>query len=136
MAMIVWPAILLACGEVGNRLHSGYLSYVATYIASPLYAAILIVIALCEYPASRRFLKWFAAIILVVAIYVGVMYYGDSLQHGWKWVESATSSPIVWLDGLLVVLSVLYLVLPQRAWGWMKSSVVRGWKRMRHIRHE
>jgi hypothetical protein len=36
--------------------------------------------------------------------------------------------PIFWL---WVVLSVLYVVLPQRAWGWMKSSVVRGWKRVR-----
>lgn len=41
--------------------------------------------------------------------------------------------PVFWL---WVVLSVLYVVLPQRAWLWMKSSVVRGWKRMRHIRHE
>lgn len=41
--------------------------------------------------------------------------------------------PVFWL---WVVLSVLYVVLPQRSWEWMKSSVVRGWKRMRHIRHE
>jgi len=41
--------------------------------------------------------------------------------------------PVFWL---WVVLSVLYVVLPQRSWGWMKSSVLRGWKRMRHIRHE
>ena len=37
--------------------------------------------------------------------------------------------PVFWL---WVVLSVLYVVLPQRAWLWMKSSVVRGWKRVRH----
>jgi hypothetical protein len=133
-AMFLWPAILLACGEVGNRLHSGYPSYVATFIASPLYATILIVTALCEYPASRRFLKWLAAIILVVAIYVGVMYYGDSLQHGWKWVESATKSPIVWLDGVLVVLSIIYLSVPQRAWGWLGDRVKLLWKRGRHER--
>ena len=34
--------------------------------------------------------------------------------------------PVFWL---WVVLSVLYIVLPQRAWGWMKSSLVRGWKK-------
>jgi hypothetical protein len=37
--------------------------------------------------------------------------------------------PVFWL---WVVLSVLYVVLPQRTWLWMKSSVVRGWKRVRH----
>ena len=37
--------------------------------------------------------------------------------------------PVFWL---LIVLSILYIVLPQRAWLWMKSSVVRGWKRVRH----
>jgi|SRR5450756_474099 len=37
--------------------------------------------------------------------------------------------PVFWL---WVVLSVLYVVVPQRAWLWMKSSVVRGWKRVRH----
>jgi hypothetical protein len=37
--------------------------------------------------------------------------------------------PVFWL---WVVLSVLYVVLPSRAWLWMKSSVVRGWKRVRH----
>lgn len=37
--------------------------------------------------------------------------------------------PVFWL---CVVLSALYVVLPERAWGWMKSSVVRGWKRARH----
>lgn len=36
--------------------------------------------------------------------------------------------PVFWL---WVVLSVLYVLLPQGAWGWMKSSVVRGWKRVR-----
>ena len=133
-AMFVWPAIVLACGEVGNRLHSGYPSYAATYIASPLYAAILIVIALCEYPASRHFLKWLAAIILVVAIYVGAMYYGDSLYHGWKWVDSAIRSPIVWLDVALVVLSIIYLAVPQKAWVWLGDTVKLLWTRVRHGR--
>jgi hypothetical protein len=133
-AMFLWPAILLACGEIGNRLHSGYPSYVATFIASPLYATILIVIALCEYPASCRFLKWLAGTILVIATYWGVAYYFDSLQHGWKWVESTIRFPPVWLDMLLVVFSVLSLVLPQRAWVWLGNRVKLLWKRGRHGR--
>ena len=36
--------------------------------------------------------------------------------------------PIFWL---WVLLSVLYVVLPSRAWGWMKAVVVRGWKSVR-----
>lgn len=127
--MFLWPVIVLACGEVGNWMHSESPYYIATYIASPIYTAILVVIALRHCSITRRFLRWLAAIILIVAVYIGQMYYFDSLQHGWKWVESATRSPIVWLDGVLVVLSVLYVVLPSRAWGWMKSSLVRGWKK-------
>ena len=129
-AMLLWPVILLACDAVGNYMHSGYPDYMAEYIGSPIFTAILIGIALHYYPASRRFLKWFAGIILVVALYIGVMYYGDSLYHGWKWVESAITSPVVWLDGVLVVLSVLYVVLPQRAWEWMRDRAKLLWKRL------
>jgi hypothetical protein len=133
-AMFSWPVILLVCDAVGKRMHSGSPYYLATYIVSPIYAAILVVIALCEYPASRRFLKWLAAIILMVAIYVGVMFYGDSLYHGWKWVESAARSPIVWLDGVLVVLSIIYLSVSQRAWIWLGDRVRLLWKRVGHGR--
>lgn len=134
-AMFLWPVVLMVSVDIANAIHSEFANYL-TYMGSTIFTTILAVIALCNYPASRRFLKWLAAIILVVAFYIGQMYYFDSLQHGWKWVESAITSPIVWLDEVLVVLSATYLIVPQRAWGWMKSSVVRGWKRMRHIRHE
>ena len=134
--MFLWPVIVLVCDAVGNWIHSGSPYYIAAYIGSPIFAAILIGIALRYYPASRRFLKWLAGIILVIATYWGVAYYGDSLYHGWKWVDSAIRSPIIWLDAFLVIVSAIYLIVPRRAWGWMKSSVVRGWKRMRHIRHE
>ena len=133
-AMFSWPVILLVCDAVGNRMHRGSPYYLATYIVSPIYAAILVVIALCEYPASRRFLKWLAAIILMVAIYVGVMFYGDTLYQGWKWVESAARSPIVWLDGVLVVLSIIYLSVSQRAWIWLGDRVRLLWKRVGHGR--
>jgi hypothetical protein len=129
-AMFLWPVILLVCDAVGNWMHSGYPYYIAAYIGSPIFAAILIGIALRYYPASRRFLKWLTAIILVVSLYIGVMYYGDSLYHGWKWVESAIRSPVVWLDGLLVILSAIYLIVPQRVWGWMKDRTKLLWKRI------
>ena len=130
-AMFLWPVIVLVCDAVGNMIHHE-IEYYAVYIGSPILAAILIGIALHYYPASRRFLKWFAGIILVVAFYIGQMYYFDSLQHGWKWVESAITSPIVWLDGVLVVLSVLYVVLPERAWKWTGNALRRGWSVVWH----
>ena len=130
--MFLWPAILLACDVVAKGMHSESPYYIAAYIGSPLYAAILIVIALCEYPASRRFLKWLAGIILVIATYWGVAYYGDSLYHGWKWVDSAIKSPIVWLDVALVVLSIIYLAVPQKAWASLGDGVKQLWKRIRH----
>ncbi|MCX6063358.1 MAG: hypothetical protein NTV26_04090 [Caldiserica bacterium] len=133
-AMFLWPVILLACDVVAKGMHSESPYYMAAYIGSPLYAAMLIVTALCEYPASRRFLQWLAGIILVIATYWGVAYYFDSLQHGWKWVESATKSPVVWLDGVLVVLSIIYLAVPQKAWVWLGNRVKLLWKRVRHGR--
>jgi hypothetical protein len=133
-AMFLWPVILLACDVVAKGMHSESPYYITAYIGSPLYAAILIVTALSEYPASRRFLQWLAGIIFVIATYWGVAYYFDSLQHGWKWVESATKSPIVWLDGVLVVLSIICLSVPQRAWGWLGDRVKLLWKRTRHGR--
>jgi len=129
-AMFLWPVVLAVSVDIAFPLHNEFANYL-THIGSPIFATILIGIALCYYPASWRFLKWLAGIILLVALYIGQMYYFDSLQHGWKWVESATRSPVVWLDGLLVILSAIYLIVPQRTWGWMKSSVVRGWKRVR-----
>ena len=35
--------------------------------------------------------------------------------------------PVFWL---WVVLSILYVVLPARAWGWLKAVVVRGWRKI------
>jgi len=131
-AMFLWPVTLLVCDAVGNWIHSGYPYSIAAYMGSPIFAAILIGIALRYYPASRRFLKWFAGIILVIALYIGVGYYYDSLQHGWKWLESALRSPIFWLAGLLVFLSVIYLIVPQRTWGWLGDGVKLLWKRIGH----
>lgn len=134
VAMLLWPVVLAACVTISKGMHSESLSYGALYIASPIFAAILMGIALWYYPASRHFLKWLAAIILFVNINIGVMYYFDSLQHGWKWVESTIRFPPVWLDMLLVVFSVLSLVLPQRAWKWPRDRVKLLWKRVRHGR--
>lgn len=133
-AMFLWPVILLICDVVAKGMHSESPYYMAAYIGSPLYATVLIVTALCEYPASRRFLQWLAGFILLTATYWGVAYYFDSLQHGWKWVDSATKSPIVWLDGVLVVLSTIYLAVPQRALVWLGDTVKLLWKRVRHGR--
>jgi hypothetical protein len=42
-------------------------------------------------------------------------------------VPSRLVLPAFWL---LVTLGVLYVVLPQRARGWMKIALVQGWKKM------
>jgi hypothetical protein len=120
-AMFLWPVVLMVSVEISNAIHSEFANYL-TYTGSTLFATTLAGIALCYYPASSRFLKWLAAIILVVTLYLGVILYGDSLYHGFWWVESVTSSPVFWLYVVLVILSVLYLVLPQRAWGSARSQ--------------
>jgi hypothetical protein len=42
-------------------------------------------------------------------------------------VPSWLALPTFWL---WVVLSVLYVLLPPRAWGWMRAAVVQGWKKI------
>ena len=37
--------------------------------------------------------------------------------------------PVFWM---LVTLGILYVVLPQRAWGWMKARARLVWTRTRH----
>jgi len=124
-AMFSWPVILLV-------LHTGLLYSLVAYYGFPIFTTILIGIALRYYPASRRFLQWFAAVILVIALYMGVMYYGYLLQYGWKWLESVIRTPVIWLDGLLVILSAIYLIVPQRAWRWFRDRVKLLWKRIGH----
>jgi hypothetical protein len=40
--------------------------------------------------------------------------------------------PIFWLYAVLSVLIILYVVLPQRAWGWMKTGAKLLWTSVRH----
>ena len=49
--------------------------------------------------------------------------FADSVQHGWRWIRSATETPISWLDLDLVVLSVLYLLVPERRWKQNRRTV-------------
>jgi len=132
-AMFLWPVALMVSVEIANALHSKFANYLR-YTGSTLFVTALAGIALCNYPASRRFLKWLAGIILAIATYWGVAYYGDSLYHGWKWVDSAIKSPIVWLDVALVVLSIIYLAVPQKAWASLGDGVKQLRKRIRHGR--
>ena len=125
-AMFLWPVALMVSVEIANALHSEFANYL-TYTGSTLFVTTLAGIALCNYPASRRFLKWLAAIILLVTLYLGVMAYGDSLYHGFWWVESVTKSPVFWLYVALVVLSVIYLAVPQRACRWTGGALQRVW---------
>jgi hypothetical protein len=93
------------------------------YTGSPIFAAILAGIGGYHYPASRRFLKWLAAMILTITLFFMVVVYLDSLQHGWRWIRGATETPISWLDVDLVVLSMLYLLVPERRWKQNRRTV-------------
>jgi hypothetical protein len=132
-AMFLWPVVLMVSVDITYATHGEFANYL-TYTGSTIFTTILAVIALCNYPASRRFLKWLAAIILLTTLYLGVMAYGDSLQHGFWWVESVTGKPVFWLYLVLVVLSAIYLIVPQRAWGWVKTRAKLLWKRIGHGR--
>jgi hypothetical protein len=186
-----WPLAWLVFGTIVQGAGRQWGSSLF-YFGSPVLAAIMMVIAVRHYPASRRFLTWFVAITLVATILTGGFYHcaklatdGSllttmvdlysryshtepsisrldtaatlftsiviSLHHpdqDWRiaipiisahitcYSSMATpylvllllitppflAMPVFWL---WVILSVLYVVLPQRAWGWMKAAVIR-----------
>lgn len=131
--MFLWPVVIMVSVEISDAMHSEFANHL-TYAGSTIFAAILAVVSLCNYSAARHFLKWLAATILVVTLYLGVMAYGDSLYHGFWWVESVTKSPVFWLYVVLVMLSVIYLAVPQKARVWLGDRVKLLWKRVGHGR--
>ncbi|MCX6063549.1 MAG: hypothetical protein NTV26_05075 [Caldiserica bacterium] len=86
MAMLCWFAVLMAFG-VAVRIMPSYTmwkcgAYLA-YVGSPVVAAIIVVIALRHYPASRPFLKAFVLVILVATALVGGFYHCATIAtHG------------------------------------------------------
>jgi len=79
-ASLVFGIIVQAAG--GQWGHS------LSYLGSPVLAAIMIVIAVRHYPASRRFLKWFVAITLVATILFGGFFQCASLASRGKLVST------------------------------------------------
>ena len=78
MVLLCWFAILMVFG-VAVRIIPSYTmwkcgAYLA-YVGSPVVAAIIVVIAVRHYPASRPFLKGFALVILVATALVGGFYH-------------------------------------------------------------
>jgi hypothetical protein len=122
LAMFSWLFTIFVCNGLAAPGNSQVMGFVI-YTGSPIVAAILAGIAGCHYPASRRFLKWLAAMILTITFFLMVAGWVDSMQHGWAWMRSAAETPIFWLDVDLVVLSVLYLLVPERAWKQNRRSV-------------
>jgi hypothetical protein len=121
-AMFVWPVVLLLSNSIPTATR-GQLMHSLLYTGSPIVAAILAVVAGCHYPDSRRFLKWLAGMVLTITLFFMAVVCADSVQHGWRWIQSATEAPISWLDLDLVVLSVLYLLVPERRWKQNRRTV-------------
>ena len=121
-AMFLWPVVLLLSNYIPTATR-GQLMYSVLYTGSPIFAAVLVVIAGRQYPASRRFLKWLAAMVLTITLFFMAVVCADSVQHGWRWIRGATETPISWLDLDLVVLSVLFLLVPERRWKSNRRTV-------------
>ncbi|MEN6387869.1 MAG: DMT family transporter [Candidatus Cryosericum sp.] len=121
-AMFLWPVVLLLGNYIPTATRNQLMSSLL-YTGSPIFAAVLAVIGGRHYPASRRFLKWLAAMVLTITLFFMAVVWVDSLQHGWRWIRSATESPISWLDLDLVVLSVLFLLVPERKWKQNRRTV-------------
>jgi hypothetical protein len=121
-AIFLWPVVLLVSNYIPTATRS-QLMYSLLYTGSPIVVAVLAIIASRHYPDSRRFLKWLAGMVLTITLFFMVAVCADSVQHGWRWIRGATETPISWLDLDLVVLSVLYLLVPERRWKQNRRTV-------------
>jgi hypothetical protein len=122
LAMFSWLVVLLVCNGTATPTNSQLVGF-AIYTGSPIVAAILAGVAAHYYPLSRHFLKWLAAIVLVATTYLAFMVYSDATYHGFSMLQNAAASPTFWLFLDLVVLSVLYLLAPEKAWRQNRRSV-------------
>ncbi len=199
--LLAWPIFVWICGMLGASVQKPLTDYMV-FFGSPVVAAILAGIAIRHYPATRKFLKTLAGLLLITTILWGGFFQCASLAHKGKVLDTIEQTytkyadaepplsmprviiityrtlvsqplfpvsdadadatlrgalvgvfgyvslflspytpmlgpyyllvllitppflalPLFWL---WVVLSILYVVLPPRAWGWVKSMVVR-----------
>jgi hypothetical protein len=123
LAMFAWLFVMFMCNGPATPTNSNVMGFMI-YTGSPIVAGILAGIAVRYYPASRRFLKWLAVVILVAATYLAFMVCSDAAYHGFSILQSAAASPSFWLFFDLVVLGVLYLLVPEKAWRQNRRTVL------------
>lgn len=122
-AMFSWLFVMLMCNGLATPTNSNVMGFVI-YTGSPIVAGILAGIPVWYYPASRRFLKWLAVAILVAAAYLAFMVCSDAVLHGFSILQNAAASPTFWLFVDLMVLGVLYLLVPEKAWRQNRRTVL------------
>jgi len=82
------------------------------------------------YGKMRKWILWFAGIILgIAAFWGGLIFYVPFLQRGTAWWDLAIKRYVA-----SAILFIIYLAVPQRAWGWLGDTVKLLWKRVRHGR--
>jgi len=137
--VLLWAAVILVLGFFGQSVeHSDLGGYVA-YIGSPILVVILVGIAARHYPATRTFLRTLVALILLGTVLNGWSFWGARVMHHGPLLMiyqlSAFITPpflVMLVFFLYVILSVMYVVLPPRAWAWMKTGAKLLWTSMRH----
>jgi len=137
--VLLWAAVILVLGFLGQSANRSNLGGYVAYIGSPILVAILVGIAVHHYPGTRTFLRTLVALILLGTVVNGWSFQGSRvMQHGpllmvYQLFAFVTPPSLVRLAFLLyVILSVMYVVLPRRAWGWMKDRTKLLWKRIGH----
>jgi len=135
--VLLWAAVILVLGFLGQSANRSNLGGYVAYIGSPIRVAILVGIAVLHYPGTRTFLRTLVALILLGTVVNGWSFQGSRvMQHGpllmvYQLFAFVTPPSLVRLAFLLyVILSVMYVVLPRRAWGWMRDRAKLLWKRI------
>ena len=134
--LLLWATVILVLGFLGQSANRSDLGGYVAYIGSPILVAILVGIAVHHYPATRTFLRTLVALILLGTVVNGGSFQGSRvMQHGpllmvYQLFAFVTPPSLVRLVFLLyMILSVMYVVLPRRAWGWVKTGAKLLWKR-------
>jgi len=135
--LLLWATVILVLGFLGQSANRSDLGGYVAYIGSPILVAILVGIAVHHYPATRTFLRTLVALILLGTVVNGGSFQGSRvMQHGpllmvYQLFAFVTPPSLVRLVFLLyMILSVMYVVLPRRAWGWVKTRAKLLWNRL------
>jgi hypothetical protein len=107
-SLFAWPFFVIICGEI-EKIISYEFVYFLTSLITPIFASILILIALKNLNKCQKFLKWLSIIILFLTFCTQLSNFASSFEVGSYIFSQSLKSLLVWFDIILIFFSLIYL---------------------------